>query len=89
MKSILNLSPNLKQQVKVPTRMNPDAILDTITSTLSAYYQDPFTLAPLDNDNPNNGKPSDHLIVVWKPINASEPKTKVYKEVSYRPLPES
>ena len=89
MKSILNLSPNLKQQVKVPTRMNPDAILDTITSTLSAYYQDPFTLAPLDNDNPNNGKPSDHLIVVWKPINASVPKTKVYKEVSYRPLPES
>ena len=89
MKSIFNLSPNLKPQVKVPTRTNPDAILDTITSTLSAYYQDPFTLPPLDNDSDKSGKPSDHLIVVWKPINASEPKKKVYKQVTHRPLPES
>ena len=89
MKSIFNLSPSLKQHVKVPTRKNPDAILDTITSTLSMYYQDPFTLPPLDNDSSNSGKPSDHLIVVWKPINAAEPKQKVYKEVTYRPLPES
>ena len=73
LRSILNLSPNLKQVVNVPTRNNPDAILDTITSTLSVYYQEPFTLPPLVNDSTNSGKPSDHRIVVWKPINALEP----------------
>ena len=89
MKSILNLSPNLSQEVKVPTRNNPDATLDTITSTLSKYYQSPFTLPPLDNDSTNSGKPSDHLIVVWKPINANEQTTRKYKQVTFRPLPES
>ena len=83
------LSPNLSQEVKVPTRNNPDATLDTITSTLSKYYQSPFTLPPLDNDSTNSGKPSDHLIVVWKPINANEQTTRKYKKVTFRPLPES
>ena len=89
LKSILNLSPNLSQVVKVPTRNNPDATLDTIISTLSTYYQQPFTLPPLENDSNKNGKPSDHLIVVWKPINAEEPAIKKFKQVTFRPLPES
>ena len=53
------------------------------------YYQSPFTVPPLDNDSNKSGKPSDHLIVMMKPINANEPKRKVYKTVTFRPLPES
>ena len=89
LKSILNLSPNLSQVVNIPTRNNPDATLDTITSTLAKYYQPPFTLPPLDNDSASSGKPSDHLIVVWKPISANEPIRRTYKNVTFRPLPES
>ena len=89
LKSILNLSPNLKQVVSVPTRNNPDAILDTIITTLPMYYQCPVTLPPLDNDSDNNGKPSDHLIVYMPPISAGVPKKKLYKYVTFRPLPES
>ena len=89
LKSILNLSPRLKQLVKVPTRNNPDAILDTIISTLGIYYQDPFTVPPLDSDSNTQGKHSDYLIVLMKPINAKEPKKKVFKTVTFRPLPES
>jgi hypothetical protein len=89
MNSILSLSPNLKQEVKVVTRTNPDALLDTITSTLSAYYQEPYTLPPLDNDCDKNGKPSDHLIVVMVPISADVPTKRVHKYMTVRPLPQS
>ena len=89
LKSILNLSPRLRQLVKVPTRRNPDAILDTIISTLGEYFQFPFTLPPLDNDEDKDGKPSDHLIVLMKPINENETRRKVFKTVTFRSLPES
>ena len=87
--SILNLSPNLRQVVKVPTRHNPDAILDTIITTLGSYYQAPYTLAPLDSDSTYSGKPSDHQIVVWRPISALEPQKRNRKTITFRPLPES
>ena len=89
LKSILNLSPKLKQLVQVPTRCNPDAILDTIISTLGMYYLSPCTMPPLDNDDDKDGKPSDHLIVLMRPINADEPKRKSFKNITFRPLPES
>ena len=60
---ILDLSPTLSQVVHIPTRTNPDAILDKIISSLSKYYLPPTCLPPLDNDVDGNGKPSDHLIV--------------------------
>ena len=44
---ILNLSPNLKQVVKVPTRLNPEATLDTIITTLAKYYKEPTTKPPI------------------------------------------
>ena len=53
------------------------------------YYLSPFTLPPLDNDGDKAGKPSDHLIVLMKPINANEPKRKLFKTVTFRPLTES
>ena len=89
LKPILNLSPELKQVVQVPTRKNPDAILDTIITTLSDFYLPPCTLPPLQNDEAMAGAPSDHLIVYMKPISSIDPKLKETKKVKFRPLPES
>ena len=44
---------------------------------------------PLDNDEPGNGKPSDHLIIVWKPINHLGDYKPEQKIITYRPMPES
>ena len=86
---ILALSPNLFQVVDIPTRTNPDATLDKIITTLSKFYLRPTSLPPLDNDEEGNGKPSDHLIIVMRPINQTENEKPKQKIISYRPLPES
>jgi hypothetical protein len=65
---ILNSNPQFCQVVTVPTRCNPDAILDKIVTTLWMYYQDPFTISPLDNDENKKVEPSDHKIVVFEPL---------------------
>ena len=86
---ILDLSPSLRQVVSIPTRLNPDATLDKIVTTLSKFYHPPTSLPPLDNDIEGNGKPSDHLIIVMRPISQSNyPKVKK-KMITFRPLPES
>ena len=61
---ILNLSSNLKQVVKTPTRLNPDAILDPMITTMWKYYQEPVTKPPINQNEGSNGKPSDHLVVL-------------------------
>ena len=83
---ITNLSPRMKQEVKVPTRLNPLVILDPILTTLGKWYQSPITKPPIDA-NPGNGKKSDHLIVMMEPL-ASELQLppRVYKSVVTRPL---
>ena len=87
---ILNLSPDLKQVVQIVTRRNPDATLDLIITNLESMYHLPTTLEPLDNDENVSGKPSDHLIVVMKPLSNSNPSKSVrYKTVKYRPFPDS
>ena len=89
-KPILNLSPDLHQAVKVITRHNPDATLDVIITNIQSLYQPPTTLPPLDNDENESGKPSDHLIVVMRPLSSefsSVPKK--YKTIKYRPFPDS
>ena len=89
-KPILNLSPDLRQVVKVPTRRNPDAILDLIITNIPALYESPTTLAPLENDDDEPGVPSDHLIVVMNPLtNTSLSEAKRYRIINYRPFPES
>ena len=88
-KPILNLSPNLNQLIKVPTRLNPDAILENIISTLGYFYLEPFTILPLDNDEDKDGKPSDHLPVIFKPINNSENRKQNYRMIKFRPLLQS
>ena len=89
-KPILNLSPDLKQMVEVPTRRNPDAILDLIITNIAALYQSPYTLLPLENDDDIAGKPSDHLSVVMKPLSqnslTNRPK---YRTIKYRSFPDS
>ena len=89
-KPILNLSPDLHQVVRVITRMNPDATLDVIITNIQSLYHPPNTMAPLDNDPNELGKPADHLIVVMKPLThefSTVPKR--YKVITYRPFPDS
>ena len=88
--NILNLSPTLKQVVKDYTRLNPPRILDPIITSLSKYYQNPECLPPLDPDPEKNGKPSDHKIVVMKPINSinNNPARSLHS-VTFIPLPKS
>ena len=86
---ILNISPSLKQVVTIPTRKDPDAILDTIITSLWPYYHPPSSLPPLDNDESALGAPSDHLIIYMKPISSSHPKVRNTKTVTFRPLTES
>ena len=89
-KPILSLSSDLQQVVKVPTRLNPDAILDVIITNIHHLYQPPTTLAPLDNDENQTGKPADHLVVVMKPLSTDVPnQIKRYKTIKYRPFPDS
>ena len=88
--SILNLSPNLKQVVDSPTRLNPDQILDPIITNLSKYYQTPVVLPPLDNDPDKDGSPSDHLMPFMKPIDSiNNNPARIKKAVTFRPLPKS
>ena len=91
---ILNLSSNLAQIVKVPTRKDPvtgvESILDPVITTLTAYYQKPQCLAPLDSDPDKNGKPSDHRIVLVRPISAIENEcARSTVIIKVRPLTES
>ena len=90
-KPILSLSPDMKQIVQVPTRRNPDATLDLIFTNIAALYSAPTTLPPLENDDNCSGMPSDHLIVVAKPISNSSlmQNKKTYKKITFRPFPES
>ena len=70
---ILRLNANLAIVVKKPTRINhknpsKSTILDNIITDLHKWYQEPKCLPPIDPDN-DKGKPSDHLTVVFEPLN--------------------
>ena len=87
---ILSLSPSLKQLVTTPTRLNPDAILDPVITTMQKYYQTPVTKPPIENDENKQGKPSDHLVVLMYPISQEMncPPRQV-RHVECRSLPQS
>ena len=88
--NILNLSHNMRQLVSGITRLNPPAMLDPIISTMGSFYQQPVCLPPLDPDPDSNGSPSDHLIVVMRPLSALNNKpARTLREVKVRPLPAS
>ena len=85
--NIINLSHNMKQLVMDATRLNPPAMLDPIISTLGSYYQRPVCLPPLDPDPGSDGRPSDHLIVLMKPINNLNNKSsRSFRTQKFRPL---
>ena len=91
---ITNLSPNLHQIVRTPTRVDPvtgvEPILDPIITTLTPYYQTPQCLPPLDSDPENNGKPSDHRIVVVRPITSINNQcARSLRTIKSRPITES
>ena len=80
----------MKQLVNNVTRLDPPAMLDPIISTLGAYYQQPVRLPPLDPDPDSNGSPSDHLIVVMRPVTTLNNKPgRTFREVKVRPLTRS
>ena len=86
---ITNLSPNLKQLVTVPTRLNPPAILDPIITTLGKWYQPPITKPPI-NPNTESGKPSDHLVVLMLPlVSTLQIPPRQYRTVETRPITQS
>ena len=88
--AILNLSPQMKQVVTLPTRLNPPRILDPIMTTLSKYYQTPICLKPLDADQGIGGAASDHLCVKFSPVTAANTESARQKrKVTVRPMPES
>ena len=88
--SILSLSPNLNQIVKDWTRMTPPAILDPVITTLANFYQIPECLDPLDSDPDKNGKPSDHKIVLVKPISIiNNISARTFRKIKVRPFTKS
>ena len=88
--AILSLDSNLSQIVTKPTRLNPPAILDPVILTLARFYQEPMCLEPLDSDPDKNGAPSDHRIVLVKPINALNNKSaRITRKIKVRPIPQS
>ena len=88
--AILSLSPNMNQIVKNWTRLNPPAILDPVLTTLSNYYQVPECLDPLDPDPDKTGKPSDHRIVLVRPVNIiNNESSRSFKKVKVRPFTKS
>ena len=84
---ILALSPNFKQCVQNFTRLNPPRILDPVITTMSKFYQIPEVVPPLDPDPGKNGKPSDHMMVIFTPINSINKKcVKKTKRIKFRPI---
>ena len=81
---ILIINVKMNQVVKDPTRLTPPKVLDPIITTLGDFYQKPECLPPLDADN-NNGAPSDHLMVVMKPLShKSMTFNRSYQQIKYR-----
>ena len=72
---------DLKQVVKVPTCLNPPAILDTIITSMPQFYSDPVAKPAIESDI-NTGSPSDHLAVLWKPNREHQPPDRVYKSIT-------
>ena len=79
--------------MKNPTRKDPvtfvEAILDPVITTLHTYYQTPRCLPPLDPDPDTNGKPSDHRIVLVRPISAINNQcARTTRHIKIRPITE-
>ena len=87
---ILQLSSTLRQVVTDFTRYDPPAILDPIITDMPNFYQTPRCLEPLGPNQDSSCVKSDHMIVLFKPVNVLENKcSRTYREIVYRPITES
>ena len=88
MSEILHSNSELTQMNTLPTRKGE--ILEVVISNMYAYYNSPLIIPPVSPDDPDSGVPSDHDPVVCHPnCDPDLPPKRVYKTVSYRPLPQS
>ena len=92
--SIFDLNKSFVQLVQKATRIDPtsgiESILDPIITSLSAFYQEPLYLEPLDVDSDKHGKKSDHRIIVVKPINSINNKcARTTRIIRNRPITQS
>ena len=64
--------------------------MDVILTNNPQLFANPFTVPPVKTDDPNNGKPSDHLTVIAVSLNKSfTAVSRDYHNVTVRPLPDS
>jgi hypothetical protein len=85
---LLNCGLRLKQINLKPSRQG--AILDVIIMNIFKHYNLPFIAPPLNPDNPQNGKPSDHSVPIAVPHkDRYNPPVRNYRIHNYRPLPAS
>ena len=85
---ILDGLPGFQQIVTKVTYK--DKILDVILTNKPQLFSNPITVPPVEPDDPNKGKPADHLTVIAIPLNKSENTTKrEYVTKVVRPIPES
>ena len=87
MSDVLNSYGALQQVVMKPTRK--DEILDIILTDLHTSYHAPLPLPPLQVDDDQVGKDSDHRIILFPPIPHEYSNTKrEYNFIKVRPLPQ-
>ena len=87
-KPILNSGLRLRQVVDKNTRFGK--ILDIIIMNVSCHYKSPIIAPPIQPDDPNKGKPSDHSVPVCIPhTDRYRPPSRNYRTVKFRALPES
>ena len=87
-KPILNCGLRLRHCVDKATRQG--VILDVIIMNTYPFYDSPIIAPPIQPDNPNKGKPSDHSVPVCTPhTDRYTAPSRNYKTIKYRPLPES
>ena len=86
--SLRTTLPTFKQVVRQPTYKTK--ILDILLLNNSKHYDAPEVSREVLPDNPVTHKPSDHRVPVVRPAKGTpKGQRNVYKEVKYRPLPES
>ena len=67
-----------------------ERLLDPVITNLSCYYQTPEYLDPLCPDSQMTGKPSDHRIILVRPINVINNKSVRTSKIIYvRPISQS
>ena len=87
-KPILSCGLRLRQVVGLSTRQG--AILDIIIMNLSSYFKTAVIAPPLQPDDPNKAKPSDHSVPICVPhTDRFKPPARTYRTIKYRPLPDS